>query len=117
MCTWGMPAAFRGGLRSYRHWTEKDIDNHLQYLSGIVKKIIRKVGDFDWDQSFITEQIEEFKNMAFLQNVEYDRPSLEDIRKKWKQNQVQFPTCATDEGNMKYQQILLHSGLTSEMRT
>ena len=77
MCTWGMPATFRGGLRAYWHWTEKDVDDHLHYLSGIVKKIIRKVGEFD---SFTTEQIEEFKNKEFFQEIEYDRPSLEDIR-------------------------------------
>ena len=102
--------------RFERHWTETDVEQHLHYMSGLVKKIIMKVGEFDWEKSFTTEQIEEIKKTAFLQDTEYDRPSLEDIREKWKQNQVQFPTCATDEGNMKYRQILLHSGLTIEMR-
>ena len=46
----------------------------------------------------------------------YEKPSLEAIREKWKQNQVLFPTCAADEGNIKYRQILLHSGLTLDLR-
>ena len=116
LCTWGMPAAFRGGLRAYRHWTDADVSQHLRYVSGLVNKNIMKVGEFDWEKSFTPEQIEKFKTTDFYQDTEYDRPSLKDIREKWKNNQIQFPTCATDEGNVKYRQILLHRGLTLDLR-
>ena len=116
LCTWGMPAAFRGGLRAYRHWTDVDVAQHLRYVSGLVEKTVMKVGEFDWEKSFTPEQIEMFKTTDFYQDTEYDRPSLKDIREKWKSNQIQFPTCATDEGNVKYRQILLHRGLTLDLR-
>ena len=35
---------------------------------------------------------------------------------KWKEKVIMFPTCATDEGNVKYRQILLHSGMIGELR-
>ena len=116
LCTWGMPAAFRGGLRAYRHWTDADVSQHLTYVSGLVNKVIMKAGEFDWERSFTPEEIEKFKTTDFYQDTEYDRPSLKDIREKWKKNQIQFPTCATDEGNVKYRQILLHRGLTLDLR-
>ena len=41
---------------------------------------------------------------------------MADIRAKWKEKVIMFPTCATDEGNVKYWQILLHSGMTKELK-
>ena len=41
---------------------------------------------------------------------------MKDVIEKWKENEVIFPTCPTDEGNVKYRQILLHSGLTLDLK-
>ena len=115
--TWGLPNALRSGLRKYRHWTEEDIENHLSFLHGPLNKIILKVGDgFSWERKFTEEQIKNFEETIVLKDRPYQQPPMQDVLEKWKQNKVIFPTCSTDEGNVKYRQILLHSGLTFDLK-
>ena len=115
--TWGLPNALRSGLRKYRHWTEEDIESHLSFLHEPLQKIILKVGDgFSWERKFTEEQIKKFEETIVLKDRPYQQPPMQDVLEKWKQNKVIFPTCSTDEGNVKYRQILLHSGLTFDLK-
>ena len=115
--TWGLPNTLRSGLQRYRHWTEEDVESHLSYLHSPMNKIIRKVGEgFSWDKKFTEEQIKHFEETIVLKDRPYQQPPMEDILEKWKQNKVIFPTCSIDEGNVKYRQILLHSGLTFDLK-
>ena len=115
--TWGLPNALRSGLRKYRHWTEEDIESHLSFLHGPLNKIILKVGDgFSWERKFTEEQIKNFEETIVLKDRPYQQPPMQDVIEKWKQNKVIFPTCSTHEGNVKYRQILLHSGLTFDFK-
>ena len=115
--TWSLPNSLRSGLRRYRHWTEEDVESHLSHLHSPLNKIIRKVGEgFSWEKKFTEEQIKSFEESIVLKDRPYQQPPMKDIIEKWKQNEVIFPTCSTDEGNVKYRQILLHSGLILDLK-
>ena len=115
--TWGLPNALRSGLRRYRHWTEEDVESHLSHLHSPMNKIIRKVGEgFSWEKKFTEEQIKHFEESIVLKDRPYQQPPMKEIIENWKQNEVIFPTCSTNEGNVKYRQLLLHSGLTFDLK-
>ena len=113
----GLPPDFRKGLRKFRHWSDDDIQEHLKYMAVALSKIVFKQGpDFDWSRVFSEQHIRYFQDHPVLKDQPYERPSMADIRAKWKEKVIMFPTCATDEGNVKYRQILLHSGMTKELK-
>ena len=115
--TFGLPPDFRKGLRKFRHWNDDDIHEHLKHMAVVLGKIVFKQGpDFDWNRVFSEQQIRYFQDHPVLKDQPYERPSMADIRAKWKEKVIMFPTCATDEGNIKYRQILLHSGMTKELK-
>ena len=113
----GLPPDFRKGLRKFRHWNDDDIHDHLKHMAVTLSKIVFKQGpDFDWNRVFSEQHIRYFQGHPLLKDQPYERPSMADIRAKWKEKVIMFPTCATDEGNVKYRQILLHSGMTKELK-
>ena len=103
----GLPPDFRKGLRKFRHWNDDDIHDHLKHMAVALGKIVFKQGpDFDWNRVFSEQQIRYFQDHPVLKDQPYERPSMTDIRAKWKEKVIMFPTCTTDKGNVKYRQIL-----------
>ena len=113
----GMTPKLMSVLRRMRHFTEEQIDEHINWFNLTFDATVTRVKEISYAKTKFGPRISGIHEHTKLMEAESATFNESKLIQEWVDEEIKYPYTPMDLGNQKYQQTIARTGFTEEIVT
>ena len=111
----GMTLKLMSVLRRMRHFTEEQIDEHINWFNDTFDANVMRVKEISYTKTMFGPRMSGLHKHTKLMEAQSATFNESKLIQEWVDNEIKYPYTPLDLGNRKYRQMIAKTGFTEEI--